>query len=183
MSRPAFRNPPSPADPPAEKPRAGNTPTQPRPARGAPSQSAASSPAETEPRTATSSHVVRGDYSVRFTHPGEHEAMHAAEDWCKARGFSVGALQADAPRGILLGDVSIAKWRNLDGQDREDLHGVMEAPWRTWRSGPVTITIRRDAPAAVIEAFRSEPEPADAAGEEQSHPTDCAAQAHIGGRA
>jgi hypothetical protein len=83
--------------------------------------------------------------------------MRAAEAWCKARGFSVGAMQADAPRGVMHGVMRIAKWRNLDGQDREDLHGVMEAPGRTWRTGPITITIRRDAPSAVREAFQSEP--------------------------
>lgn len=125
-----------------------------------------SSPGTSEPAPRTvSSSPVRGDFTIRFP-AGEKdwEAMHAAEAWCRARGFSVGVLQADAPRGILLGEnIAIAKWRNLDAEDRADLHGIMEAPGRTWRTGPVTITIRRDAPAAVIEAFRSEVDPEDAA--------------------
>ena len=161
MTHPAP-HPPSPRANNAANPRTGNPAPQPRPVRGTISLSADSSPADREPLTASSSSAVRGDYSIRFTGAGDHEAMHAAEAWCKARGFSVGTLQADAPRGILLGDVTIAKWRNLDPEDRTDLHGVMEAPGRTWRTGPVTITIRRDAPAAVIEAFRSEPEQTEA---------------------
>lgn len=168
MTRPLPHSPSPPAAIAAEKPRTGTIAPQPRPVRGAYSESAdapsSRATVERQPRTADpSSPAVRGDFSIRFAAAGEHEAMHAAEAWCRARGFSVGVLQADAPRGILLGDVTIAKWRNLDAEDRTDLHGVMEASGRTWRTGPVTITIRRDAPSAVIEAFRSDPEPARAA--------------------
>jgi len=80
--------------------------------------------------------------------------MQAAETWLKARGFSIGIMQSDAPRGILLGDVIIAKWRNLDAEDRADLHGqMMPAPGHSLRNGPIFVDIRPDAPHAVIEAF------------------------------
>lgn len=130
------------------------------------SPSVASPSTDREPRTGVpaSPHPVRGDFTIRFpAGTKDWAAMRAAEAWCKARGFSVGILQAGAPRGLLLGSFRISKWRNLDAEDRADLHGIMEAPGRTWRKGPVTITIRRDAPAAVIEAFRSEVDPEDAA--------------------
>lgn len=49
--------------------------------------------------------------------------MREAEDYLKARGFSVGRMQGPAPRGILFGNVDIQKWRNLDSADRAALHG------------------------------------------------------------
>ena len=97
----------------------------------------------------------------------EHEALRAAETWLKARGFSIGTMQSDAPRGVMLGDVRIAKWRNLDAEERADLHGHISAPGRTWRSGPVFIRIRPDAPRAAIEAFNlSEEDLVDIAAQE-----------------
>lgn len=88
-----------------------------------------------------------------FDQAGEFAAFKAAQAWLKARGFSVGSLMRGAPIGIMLGDVKIAKWRNLDAEDRADLHGIMTTPTYSYREGPVTVRIRRDAPAAVIEAF------------------------------
>lgn len=91
-----------------------------------------------------------------FDQPGEFASIGACERWLKQRGFSVGSHQRGAPIGILHGDVSIAKWRNLDGEDIENLHGRITSPTLSYREGPVTVSIRPDAPRAVIDAFLSD---------------------------
>ena len=80
-------------------------------------------------------------------------ALDAARNYLKARGFSCGSLQGREPVGVLLGDVVIGKWRNLDAEDRADLHGMLTSP--DFRSGAVTVSIRPDAPQTVIDAFLS----------------------------
>ena len=74
--------------------------------------------------------------------------LNAAKRYLGDRGFSIGTHQADAPAGILFGDVRIAKWRNLTAVEQAQLHGRMEAPERTGRTGPVTVTLYAGAPRA-----------------------------------
>lgn len=40
-------------------------------------------------------------------------AMDEAVAWCRTMGISVGAMQARSPRGLLFGEFTIMKWRNL----------------------------------------------------------------------
>ena len=75
---------------------------------------------------------------LEFTQSGDFEAMYAAEDWCKANGYSVGRNERDQPRGLLLGNYDIAKWRNLSPDDKKSLDGVMAGDMR---SGPVVVEI------------------------------------------
>lgn len=51
-----------------------------------------------------------------------------AEEALKRAGFNVGSRERGAPRGILHGNYFISKWRNLDQQHREMLHGEMNRP-------------------------------------------------------
>jgi hypothetical protein len=59
-----------------------------------------------------------------------------AEEALKRAGFSVGIRQRGAPRGILYGSYVISKWRNLDRQHREMLHGEMV---RQGSAGTITV--------------------------------------------
>jgi hypothetical protein len=74
--------------------------------------------------------------NVMFSQVGDFNAMHAAEAWCEARGISVGRLQGGFPRGLLLGDFDVQKWRNLRQADKDALHGTMRGDMR---HGPVTV--------------------------------------------
>lgn len=91
-----------------------------------------------------------------FSDAGEYAALNAAVAWLKARGFSVGQEQSGHPIGIMLGEVTIGKWRSLSAEDITDLHGRLTTPTLSYRAGPVTLTMRPDAPRAVVEAFLSE---------------------------
>ena len=71
-----------------------------------------------------------------------------AEQALKQAGFSVGTTQRDEPRGILLGEYTIMKWRNLSGDDRSKLHATLERVFRGPDS-PVFIRINPKAPLAV----------------------------------
>lgn len=75
---------------------------------------------------------------VVFEQTGDFVAAHAAEQWCKERGISVGSMERENPRGLLRGDFSIPKWRNLSPSQRYSLDGRMTGDMR---NGPVTIVI------------------------------------------
>lgn len=91
-----------------------------------------------------------------FDDAGEHAALTAAAEWLKARGFSVGPTVSRSPIGVMLGECNIAAWSKLSSEDIADLHGRLTTPTLSYRSGPVTLTIRPDAPGAVFDALRSE---------------------------
>lgn len=74
-----------------------------------------------------------------FNQVGDFEAVHAAEEWCRKNGISVGSTQAGSPIGLLYGDYLISKWRNLNDKAREALDGTMTGDIR---NGPVTINIK-----------------------------------------
>lgn len=88
---------------------------------------------------------------LTFSDPGdfvaESRAVAQLEDW----GFSVGHLQAHAPRGILFGLYDIQKWRNLNVAERQALHGVMTGDMRR---GPVVVEIFDSAPDEAKTALR-----------------------------
>ena len=96
---------------------------------------------------------------AKFDQTGDFEAVRAAEAALSLAGFSIGACQKGAPRGILFGDVTISKWRNMTRSQQLDLHAQM---WGG-RQGPVTVMLHADAPGEAVKAFRSVWEAADAA--------------------
>jgi hypothetical protein len=53
-----------------------------------------------------------------FDQQGDFAAQAAAKQWLHERGYSVGIMEADAPRGIMRGDVLIAKWCNLSPREK-----------------------------------------------------------------
>jgi hypothetical protein len=77
----------------------------------------------------------------RFVEVGDFCAMYAAEAWCRDHGISVGRNQRGAPRGLLIGDFDIQKWRNLRPEERTALHGRMTG---NMRDGPVVISLDRN---------------------------------------
>lgn len=114
------------------------------------------SPADTAPRTEAP--PVRGDFNVTFAGTDEtFSALRQAEAWLTARGFSYGEMQRNAPIGVILGFCTIAKWFSLDNEEKGEMHGQIVCKAGSFRSGPVTVYIRRDAPHDVIEAFLSDP--------------------------
>ncbi len=80
--------------------------------------------------------------TIAFDQLGDFEACRAAEKWCAERGISVGEMQGPAPRGLLVGNYCIAKWRNLTNAERRELKGRMTG---NMRNGPVTITLEGHA--------------------------------------
>ncbi|MBP8233127.1 MAG: hypothetical protein KAY22_12540 [Rhizorhabdus sp.] len=84
-----------------------------------------------------------------FADSGDGAGVRAAESALQAAGFSIGPMQARESRCLLLGDVKIAKWRNLTAAERIACHGQM---WGG-RGGSVTIMLHADAPSAAVAAF------------------------------
>lgn len=68
--------------------------------------------------------------------------MRAAEEWCRNRGVSYGSSQRGSPRGLMVGDYDIAKWRNLSPKEQRQCHGTMTGDMRV---GPVVVRIDGDA--------------------------------------
>lgn len=85
-----------------------------------------------------------------FSDTGDFAAATAAVDFLRAAGFSVGSTQAGAPRGIMFGDYSIAKWRNLNRRDAGLLDGIA---FGDMRNGPVTVRIFARADQEAKTAF------------------------------
>lgn len=73
-----------------------------------------------------------------FSDTEDFAALRRAEAWCRERGISYGSSCANSPTGLLWGDYTIAKWKNLTGRERRMLHGKMTGDFR---KGPVTVTI------------------------------------------
>lgn len=78
-------------------------------------------------------------FQKKFTATGDFKANKEAEEWCEEHGLSVGHMQGSAPRGILLGKVTIQKWRNLSEEDKDTLDGEMTG---NMREGPVVVTLK-----------------------------------------
>lgn len=58
----------------------------------------------------------------------------------EARGFILGPLQGDAPRGIAPAGDYVAKWRNISVEERKGLTGRMEFVGRP--RNPTAIVVR-----------------------------------------
>lgn len=81
------------------------------------------------------------DQVITFEQKGEFKAYSAACKWCEENGYSYGSMQRDAPIGILKGDWTIAKWRNLDSSERKALDGTMSCA-TSFREAPVRIVLK-----------------------------------------
>lgn len=79
---------------------------------------------------------------ITFDQAGTFEAMQAAEDWCRERGVAFGSSERGSPRGLMVGNYAIAKWKNLTQRERAECHGTMTGDGRY---GPITIRISRAA--------------------------------------
>jgi hypothetical protein len=80
---------------------------------------------------------------LTFYDPGDFVAESRAVAALEDCGFSVGHMQAHAPRGIPFGCYDIQKWKNLNAEHRRALHGLMNGDYR---NGPVTVEIFDSAP-------------------------------------
>ena len=74
-----------------------------------------------------------------FSDEGTFAAYNAATKWCADNGYSVGAMQAGSPTGVIKGDHLVSKWRYLS---RADVDGTIEG---NFREGPVTLKIAEDS--------------------------------------
>lgn len=83
---------------------------------------------------------------LTFVADGDYKAYKMAQNWCEQSGYSYGSMQADAPTGLLKGNFEIAKWRNMTQKERDALAGILDAPGRTYRTGPVFVRIKRNTP-------------------------------------
>ena len=77
---------------------------------------------------------------IEFNQTGDFSAVNAARNWLRDRGYSIGSMCMDMPIGILKGDWSIAKWRNLTMKERKQLDGQMVSS--DFRDGPVIIQLK-----------------------------------------
>lgn len=69
------------------------------------------------------------------------EAIHAAEQWCREQGLSVGRMCGHSPIGLMRGDFDIQKWHNLSGEDIRGLDGQIE-PIGDFRNGGARVKLR-----------------------------------------
>lgn len=97
-----------------------------------------------------------------FNAEGDFAALNEARAWLTARGFTVAKEHDGAPIGVMLGDVKVETWRNLDPEDIEDLHGQLWTSHGRYRVGPVFLDIRDDCPQSVFDALESEPHDVEA---------------------
>lgn len=86
---------------------------------------------------------------------GNFEACREAEQWCRERDISVGAMERTQPRGLAVGPYVIAKWSNLRPHERASLDGRMTGDMR---HGPVVVELKgEEAEYPVIpEEYREE---------------------------
>lgn len=75
---------------------------------------------------------------IIFNDKGTFQAKYAAENWCRDNNISYGSSCADSPIGLLRGNYTISKWRDLTAKQRKELDGTMEG---NFRDGPVTIRL------------------------------------------
>jgi len=78
-----------------------------------------------------------------FNNKGTFAAIHAAEEYCKSKGYSVGIMDGDSPIALVHRPMNyIAKWHNLSHADRESVDGVIES--EDFRKGPVKVTFYKE---------------------------------------
>ncbi len=84
-------------------------------------------------------------FQANFNRTGDFEAWYECQQWLTERGYSFGSTCVMSPVGVLKGDYSIAKWRNLSTQERAALDGTVTGDFR---NGPLTLVLK-EAPELV----------------------------------
>jgi hypothetical protein len=110
-------------------------------------------------------------FEMTFTSPVEWGAKNDAESWLTHQGFSIAPSCASGTRGVMLGKMKIAKWRNLTADERARLHGRLDGDTRR---GPLRLVLTN---AFAIEAARKTPGETEIAAPEGFAAPDADAQA------
>lgn len=90
------------------------------------------------------------DNQITFDIAGDFAALYAANAALREAGFSVGSSQRGLPTAVMFGDWSVAKWGNLNGDERREVHGTLVGDNR---NGPLTLRMLRAAPPEALIAF------------------------------
>ena len=80
---------------------------------------------------------------MTFDQTTDFAAVNAARNWLQEQGYSYGSMCMDMPIGILKGNWTIAKWRNLTAKERKQLDGQLVS--KDFRSGPVVVQLKDPA--------------------------------------
>ena len=80
---------------------------------------------------------------MTFDQTGDFVAVGAARAWLREQGYSYGSICMDMPIGILKGNWTIAKWRNLTAKERKQLDGQLVS--KDFRNGPVVVRLKDPA--------------------------------------
>ena len=78
-----------------------------------------------------------------FDQTADFAAVNAARNWLQEQGYSYGSMCMDMPIGILKGNWTIAKWRNLTAKERKQLDGQLVS--KDFRNGPVVVRLKDPA--------------------------------------
>lgn len=100
--------------------------------------------------TAPQFRVVPALHGILFDRAGDFAALRDAEDFLREAGFSVGSIQRGLPTAVMYGDYSIAKWRNLDAEERQATHATLSGDNR---NGPLTFRLLPAAPKEAVVAL------------------------------
>lgn len=91
------------------------------------------------------------DYIKRFPSSGTFKAIWAAVKFLEDRGYGVGPMQRDAPRGFA--DIEkygyISKWRNMEDEEKNFLSGVI-LPDPEFREGGAVVVFFKDPEEQII---------------------------------
>ncbi len=74
-----------------------------------------------------------------FKADGTFGAVSKAEKYCKKKGYSVGSMQRDAYRALAKGDISMAKWHNIEESEYPRIDGLMVS--HDFREGSATVIL------------------------------------------
>jgi hypothetical protein len=75
-----------------------------------------------------------------FIKGGDFDAINAARDYLREKGYVIGSMQSDSPIGFAKAETTqyIAKWRNIDDEDKTMLDGII-VPDDDFRDGGAKI--------------------------------------------
>jgi hypothetical protein len=69
-------------------------------------------------------------FAVTFNQTGTFAATYEAERLLKAHGFAIGPSQRGSPRAVMFGNYVVAKWSNLDHNERRETHATLTGDGR-----------------------------------------------------
>jgi hypothetical protein len=88
-------------------------------------------------------------FAIVFNQRGDFAATNEAEHLLEAAGFAIGPSQRGAPRAVMFGNYTVAKWKNLNHDERRETHGTLTGDGR---EGPVTFRLLPAAPDDAVRA-------------------------------